>query len=218
MKKKVRGVRPTPEEKKRRKAQKRAQFMAAQDALRKQYTEFLEARARAMGALPAELDQAIDWSLRPRELTPELAELVCNRISHHALPLRKLCQAEGMPHMETILQWVRESESFYLQYARAKVAQTELMAEECLDIADTPQMGEVTVASMRDGVKITRADMIDHRRLRVDTRKWLAGKLNPKRFGNQLALTGPGGGPIKTQRVADEMGDAELESVVRGEA
>lgn len=37
-------------------------------------------------------------------------------------------------------------------------------------------------------------------RLRVDTRKWLASKLKPKKYGDKVDLThsGPGGKPIET--------------------
>ena len=33
----------------------------------------------------------------------------------------------------------------------------------------------------------------------MDTRKWAAGKLAPKRYGDKLQHTGEGGGPIRTE-------------------
>ena len=32
--------------------------------------------------------------------------------------------------------------------------------------------------------------MIEHRRLQVDARKWAAGKLAPKKYGDKLAVGG----------------------------
>ena len=34
--------------------------------------------------------------------------------------------------------------------------------------------------------------MIEHRRLQVDVRKWMAGKLAPKKYGDKLDVTSAG--------------------------
>jgi hypothetical protein len=55
-------------------------------------------------------------------------------------------------------------------YARAREAQTEAMAEEVLEIADTPLEGErVEEGSNKDGAfeKTVREDMLGHRRLQI---------------------------------------------------
>ena len=43
--------------------------------------------------------------------------------------------------------------------------------------------------------------MIEHRRLQVDTRKWLLAKLMPHRFGDRVEtqVTGSNGGPIQVE-------------------
>jgi hypothetical protein len=56
-----------------------------------------------------------------------------------------------------------------------------------VEIADTPQIGTKTKTG-KDGVEVTEGDMIDHRRLRVDARKWYLCKLAPKRYGDRLDL------------------------------
>ncbi|MQB38834.1 hypothetical protein DXT97_18810 [Agrobacterium tumefaciens] len=40
----------------------------------------------------------------------------------------------------------------------------------------------------KDGevVVISKGDMIEHRRLQIDARKWMAGKLRPKVYGDKL--------------------------------
>jgi hypothetical protein len=47
--------------------------------------------------------------------------------------------------------------------------------------------------------EVTRGDMTEHRRLRVDVRKWYLSKIAPKRYGERLAheVSGPDGGPIE---------------------
>ncbi len=51
----------------------------------------------------------------------------------------------------------------------------------------------------KDGKKTLDHEHVQRSRLRVDTRKWAAGKLAPKRYGDKLQHTGEGGGPIRTE-------------------
>ncbi|MFN8996423.1 MAG: hypothetical protein ACK5X3_22525, partial [Pseudomonadota bacterium] len=48
--------------------------------------------------------------------------------------------------------------------------------------------------------KIDPAD-VNNRRLQIDTRKWLASKLKPKRYGDKLELAGDAKAPLTVQVV-----------------
>lgn len=102
-----------------------------------------------------------------------------------------------MPHRATVFRWLIAHPEFSDQYARAREAQADALADEIVYIADTPQVGQKTV-SKATGLEITEADMIEHRRLQVDARKWMAGKLAPKKYGERVIAehTGKDGGPI----------------------
>ena len=54
-----------------------------------------------------------------------------------------------------------------------------------------------------DGTVVTvlNGEHVQRSRLRIDTRKWLLAKLQPKKYGKHVsaALTGSDGGPIKTE-------------------
>lgn len=56
-------------------------------------------------------------------------------------------------------------------------------------IADTPLLG-VKTKTGPNGVEITEGDMIEHRKLQVDTRKWLLARLAAKTYGDRLAVGG----------------------------
>lgn len=114
---------------------------------------------------------------RPTSYTPEMAALVCAGIADgHSL--RKICRDEGMPALSTIFYWLGTIPEFSVQYARAKDSQADAMEEDMLDIADTPP------AMTADG-KIDSGDVAD-KRLRIDTRKWIASKLKPKKYGDKI--------------------------------
>jgi hypothetical protein len=60
------------------------------------------------------------------------------------------------------------------------------MADEMREIVDTPQLG-VKTKTTEDG-KIETIDMIDHRRLQVDTRKWLLARMLPAVYGDRKTI------------------------------
>lgn len=83
--------------------------------------------------------------------------------------LRAICREDGMPAVSTVMRWLQEDPDWQLQYARARAAGDDAMAEDIQEIAD---MGDL--------------DPQD-RRVRIDARKWLLGKRQPKKYGEKPA-------------------------------
>lgn len=75
-----------------------------------------------------------------------------------------------MPSKETIRLWKLGNPEFLAQYAQARQEQADFLSEECLEIADKATPEEAAVA-----------------RLRVDTRKWYAGKMHPRVYGEKAS-------------------------------
>lgn len=143
---------------------------------------------------------------RPSTYTPEVAALICERLATGE-SLRAICRDDGMPPESTVRGWVLDDvQGFSAQYARARDIGLDALAEETLAIADTPVEG-VRREESDDGYKEVREDMLGHRKLQVDTRKWLLSKLAPKKYGDKtsMELTGANGGPVQisdTERAA----------------
>ncbi len=124
-----------------------------------------------------------------------MAEKICERLASGE-PLRAICRDEGMPPRKTVAQWVIDDvEGFAARYARAREVGFDELAEEVLSIADTPQEGEEREESA-DGIKIKRGDMLGHRRLQVDARKWLLSKLLPHKYGDKQVIDMNVSGPL----------------------
>jgi hypothetical protein len=66
--------------------------------------------------------------------------------------------------------------------------QADYIFDQIIDIADTTKEG-VIIKDGPDGREVTTADMIQHRRLQVDARKWVVSKLLPKKFGDKIDVT-----------------------------
>lgn len=80
---------------------------------------------------------------------------------------------------QTFFVWIREDEIMSKQYAQATVERAELMFEDMLDIAD--QAPKLT--NTKFGTTVDTGD-IQHKRVKIDTRKWALSKMNPKKYGN----------------------------------
>lgn len=121
---------------------------------------------------------------RPSKYTNRLADEICERLSDGE-SLRSICESESMPARSTVFRWLAGNKAFQDQYARARDAQADALFDEILSIADTPVVGVKTVHKAT-GTETTEGDMIEHRRLQVDARKWIAAKLRPKVYGEKL--------------------------------
>ena len=83
-------------------------------------------------------------------------------------------------------------------FARARDLGEAQISQECLEIADTTQVGEIITTKPDGSQEVKTADMIEHRKLRIDTRLKLLAKWNPRKYGDKLAHTGPDGEePVK---------------------
>jgi hypothetical protein len=71
-------------------------------------------------------------------------------------------------------------------YARATELRADRMAEEMLSIADNIGGDMITLP---DGREVIDQAVVNRDRLRVDSRKWLLSKMNPKKFGEKIDMT-----------------------------
>jgi|SRR6185436_20724075 len=118
---------------------------------------------------------------RPLEYTKEMGDHICELVATNGCGLYKLTKLfPELPDKQTINRWRHRIEEFHTQYAKAKLEQADLLAEECLDIAD--ETSNDTLVN-EDGFEVANNEFIARSRLRIDTRKWLASKLLPKQYG-----------------------------------
>lgn len=103
--------------------------------------------------------------------TQEIADAICLRLMEGE-SLRQICASDGMPYMSAVFRWLQANQKFQEQYAHAREAQAEAMADDIRDIADG----------------VHGSDDVQRDRLRVEARKWLASKLLPKKYGDKLVV------------------------------
>lgn len=112
--------------------------------------------------------------------TKACTERVLSRIVDEGMSLREACKLEKITH-GIFLRWVATYPELCNQYTRACEIRTNVMAEDCIDIADNQESGIKTVTKP-NGIEITEGDMIEHRKLRIETRLKLMKLMNPKKY------------------------------------
>lgn len=148
---------------------------------------------------------------RPPEAVPQdIADAVVEWISQ-GKTLRDFCRQDGMPARRTIDDWRAKDDIFAARIARARLDGWDVIAEECLTIADTPQLG-VTITeddSEKGGTKKVMEDMLGHRKLQVETRLKLLAKWDPKRYGDKQQVEHSGNIELadRLRRVKERLAD-----------
>lgn len=114
-------------------------------------------------------------SKQPVKYSDKVFAEICEQIAQ-GRSLRSICTARNMPHVGTVMRWLADDQDGKRreQYARARDAQSDVIADEILMIADTEE----------DAQKA---------RVRIDARKWLAGKMKPKVYGDKQTVEHQGG-------------------------
>jgi len=78
---------------------------------------------------------------------------------------------------EDFLRWVKRDPQRYERFKEAQEMRTEFIAAEILEIADGV-----------DAIDPSSSDTVNRDKLRIDTRKWLMGAHNKKRYGEVKSI------------------------------
>ena len=114
-----------------------------------------------------------------------LFEEVCLRLEAGET-LKNVLHNEGSTMSSTLFyQMLRDSEENNNRYARAREIQAETMFGEMLEIAD---QSNLDVHIDDEGKVRVDGEIVQRSKLKVDTRKWVLSKLNPKRYGDKLDI------------------------------
>lgn len=148
---------------------------------------------------------------RPSLYTEALAAKLCLRLAEGET-LRAICRDQAMPDKATVLRWLADEAKadFRDQYAHARDMQADALFDQALEIADDVSGDWLTD---KDGKRVVDHENIQRSRLRVDTRKWAAGKMAPKQYGDKIQHTGDGGGPIRVRPDLSKLTDEELDAL-----
>lgn len=103
--------------------------------------------------------------------------------------LRTVLRSENAPMSQTVFYEMLDDPNKNVRYAHAcKVRALELF-EDIIEIADCEDNDEYIDG---EGMPRVNHDAIHRDRLRIDARKWVLSKLEPKKYGDKIDLTSDG--------------------------
>jgi hypothetical protein len=124
------------------------------------------------------------------ELTKHQQEIVLRELRQGS-NLAKACEAADIQRRGDVLDQCERDDSFAGQYTRAREIGYALLGDDLLSVSDDTSIPA------------------DHRRIMVDSRKWMLSKMLPKVYGDRLNLEHSG-----SVSRADALTDEELQAVI----
>ena len=131
-----------------------------------------------------------------------------------------------MPAPSTVFLWLAEHDEFSEQYARAKEEAADMFMEDILEIADDAKKDLIPVYAIGKDGKYTydeagkriiighteSKNSVQRARVRIDSRKFLAMKLKPKKYGDRITVDGKQehSGKVDHQHNYSTLSDEEL--------
>ncbi len=178
-----------------------------------------QSKPKGRGGAPRQYDRAA------------VMQYVCSELKK-GRSLESICREDGMPHVGTILTWVdSDPQGVGQDYAHAREIGYRKLADEMIEIADKthewvtiqeldpdgkPLFDDKGEPRLKKVLMPLSSDVVAHKRLQVDTRKWMLSKMLPKVYGDRITNehTGADGGPIAIAAVdLKNLSDEELEKM-----
>lgn len=143
---------------------------------------------------------------RPSKYTPELAAEICERLSNGE-PLRQICRDTHMPAWQKIYEWMARDPDLSGAIARARDIGADAIAEEALEILDTPPERILTKTG-----EVIDSGYVTWQRNRAELRLKLLAKWNPKKYGDRQIIAGDKESPLEL-KVDTSVFDAVLKNI-----
>lgn len=120
-------------------------------------------------------------------------EILC--LVSDGLSLSKaLDSKDHLPSRQTVYNWFNKDHAdydgiFLDNYIRAREVRADRIFEEILEIADESDNDTITT---QEGKEVFNSEFAARARIRIDARKWMLGKMQPKKYGDKLDITSDG--------------------------
>lgn len=126
---------------------------------------------------------------------------ICDKVIEEKISFNQAVKLSGIS-LVTFYKWIATNETLRNLYNYAREVRSDVLFEEIIEIADTTEIGTITKETLKGTETIT-SDMTEHRKLKIDARKWAVAKMQPKKYGDKISaeLTGADGAPLIPQTI-----------------
>ena len=134
------------------------------------------------------MSRPIKWTVEKKEIA--VKEILLEIMKGRSLTaILKTEERGNLPSKVTFFEWLKEDEELTNQNARATEVRADIIFDDILSIADE-NTNDTYIND--NGIEVVNNDVIQRSRLRIDSRKWVLSKLNPKKYGDKTDITSGG--------------------------
>jgi hypothetical protein len=114
---------------------------------------------------------------------------ICNNVIEERISFNQAVEKSGIS-LVSFYMWLTKNVDLQNLYNYAREIRSDVLFEEIIEIADKQEEGEELELDGQGNVtKVKRGDMAKQRQMKIDARKWVVAKMQPKKYGDKLDLT-----------------------------
>ena len=126
-----------------------------------------------------DMSRPIEWKGEKKE---KAIQFILTELSIGKSLRQILENNDELPARKTLYEWLASDKEVSQHYANTCEVRAESIFDEMIDIADDTSNDTIHLES---GEKAN-SEWINRSRLRIDTRKWILSKMNPKKYGDKM--------------------------------
>jgi hypothetical protein len=125
--------------------------------------------------------------------SPQLAQSICERLANGET-LRAICAEPGMPDRGSVRRWLADSANaeFREAYTAARLGWADEIFEQIAELASEARQ----IAADAEASGLNPHAAVGALREEIRAKMWIAARLNPARYGDRTAITGPNDTPL----------------------
>lgn len=126
-----------------------------------------------------------------KEQIKDAKNIIILKVSRGDSLKRVMEEDSKVPSRMKVYSWLNEhhkdyDKEFYDNYARARIERADGIFDEMIDIADDGRNDYMEKVIGGETVEVVNKEHIQRSRVRIDTRKWILSRMNPKRYGDKV--------------------------------
>jgi hypothetical protein len=110
---------------------------------------------------------------------------ICNNVIEERISFNQAVEKSGIS-LVSFYMWLTKNADLQNLYNYAREIRSDVLFEEIIEIADTQEEGEELELDGQGNItKIKKGDMAKQRQMKIDARKWVVAKMQPKKYGDK---------------------------------
>lgn len=138
---------------------------------------------------------------------------ICDKVIEEKISFNEAVKESDIS-LVSFYKWISKSDELQTLYKYARDVRSDVLFEQIIEIADTTEEGTIVETDDQGRTKEKTGDMTQHRRLKIDSRKWVVSRMSPKKYGDKLDLSSADGSMTPKSAVVTTLTKEELKDAL----